>query len=273
MKNILLLTITIIFASSVVAQENPWNKKLPFENATINYKVTGTLNGKKTIYIKEYGKISAEYTETSMKMFGMVQQQKEAIITTPDWEYTIDLSSGTGTKQANPTKYLTDEFNKLSSSQQKTVINNAEKLGVSTIEDLDGEIEKNVVEILGYKCDKASIMGTTVFLISDTDTALKIEGNTMGINYSETATSIEKGEPAAAKFKLPPNIQFSHIKEDDQAMQNHAKTVIKNLLAGKKTAIATTSPNEDNGQSEQLSPEQQQQLQQMMKMMGGQKNN
>lgn len=36
-----------------------------------------------------------------------------------------------------------------------------------------------------------------------------------------------------SKFKLPSNIHFEHNKQADQMMQEQAKTVIQNLLAGK----------------------------------------
>jgi len=279
MKRIISLFVVLLFATSAFAMENPWDVELPFKNAIIDYKVTGTLNGEKIIYIKDYGRTTAEYSNTAMKMFGMEQPQKEIIITTPDWVHTIDLIEKTGTKQANPTKFLIEEFNNLSKTEQKKVVKNAETLGISTIAGMDGTIEKNVEKILGYKCDKVTMSGTTAYLISGTELPMKILSNNMGIKFDQIATNIKKTKPSSSKFKLPSGIQFQHNKQVDQMMQDRAQTIIESLLSG--TPITTSAPGlpagavpppgavppqqEAVGDQNQMTPEL---LDQMKKMMG-----
>ena len=48
-----------IFAAA--GNDNPWERKLPFENATINYTLSGNEKGTETLYIREYGKETATY--------------------------------------------------------------------------------------------------------------------------------------------------------------------------------------------------------------------
>lgn len=138
MKKIIFILIILIFATSAFALDNPWDTKLPFKNAIIDFKMSGSMNGNKTLYIKDYGQTRAEYSTATMKMFGMTQEQKEVIITTSDWVYTADLSENTGTKQSNIKKFLAQEFNNLSKSDQKKVADNAEKQGVSTFKGMGG---------------------------------------------------------------------------------------------------------------------------------------
>lgn len=246
MKRLFLLLIVLLFAfaNSAFALDNPWEQKLPFENATIKYQLGGTMAGTKTIYVDDYGKKTAEYSETTMKMFGMTQQQKEIIITTPDWVYTVDVMENFGSKQANPQKYMLEEFNNLSKSDQKKVLKNVDAMGVSTIEGMNGKLEKNVTTIMGYACDKVSIMGTTAYTISNSELPLKIEGNTMGIQVSQMVTSIRKGNAPYSKFNLPAGIDFEHNQAADQMMQTQAKSVMQNLLAGKHPVSAETSPQQ-----------------------------
>jgi hypothetical protein len=149
MKKSVALLLFLFFAASAWAVENPWGQKLPFKSAMVEFKISGTMAGDKTIYIKDYGRTRAEFNETTMKMFGMTQQQKEIIITTPDWEYTIDLVEMTGVKQANLNKYMTQEFDKLSTSDQKKVVENAEKMGIATVDGMEGSVEKKASKILG----------------------------------------------------------------------------------------------------------------------------
>lgn len=232
MKKIISLLIILLFATSAFAVDNPWDTKLPFKSAIIESKISGTMNGVKTLYIKDYGRTRAEYSNTSMKMFGMTQQQKEIIITTPDWVYTINLLDKTGTKQANLKKYMALEFYDLSQSDQKTVVKNAESQGISTIEGMEGTIQKNATKILGYNCDKVTMKGTTLYAINGTDLALKINGDMMGIKINQIANSVKKESAPSAKFNLPSNIIFEHDRQADQMMQDQARTAIQNLLEG-----------------------------------------
>ncbi len=276
MNKITSLLIVLLFATSAFAMENPWDVKLPFKNAVINYKITGTLNGEKTIFIKDYGRTTAEYSDTKMKMFGMEQPQKEIIITTPDWVHTIDLIENSGTKQANPTKFLIQEFNNLSKTEQKKVIKNAENLGISTIAGMDGTIEKNAEKILGYKCDKVTMTGTTAYLFTGTELPLKIISDNMGIKFDQIATDIKKTKPSSSKFNLPSNIKFIHNKQADQMMQDRAQTIIEALLSGKQITASTPAPpagavppqQEDAGNQNQMTPELQDQMKKLMNIFG-----
>lgn len=269
-KTLLALTLSFILATTAWALENPWDRKLPFKNATINYKIDGQMKGSKTIYVTDYGRNSAEYSDTSMTVFGMTQKQQEIIITSPDWVFTIDLTNATGTKQANPNKYLKEKFAKLSASEKKKVIKNAEQTGIAMTGEMGGEVEKNAAKLLGYSCDKATIVGTTVYTISGTDLPLKIESNMMGVNMIETATGIDKGKPAAAKFKVPSGIRIEHDPAADRMIKEQAEMTIEGLLTGTAPAAGVRPSGGGAGQDDlnQLTPEQQQQMQQMLKMFG-----
>lgn len=248
MKIKLSLIFIVLFATSAFAMDNPWEKKLPFKNATINYTVSGSMNGEKTIYVKDYGLTRAEYSNTTMKVFGMTQKQKEVIITTPDWLYNINLSENTGTKQTNPKKYMLQEFNNLSKSEKKKVAKNAENYGFSMIEGMSGDFQKNAVKILGYKCDKVTMAGSITYTITGTDLALKTQINAMGIKFAQIATNVNKGSVSSSKFKVPSNINIEHNKKADQMMQKQAKDVIQSLLDG-------TQPEVSTGGSTQRPPE------------------
>lgn len=237
MKKIISLLVILLCATPAFAVDNPWDKKLPFKNAIIDSKISGTMNGENILYIKDYGRTRAEYTNTSMKVFGITQKQKEIIITTPDWIYTIDLLENSGTKQANLKKFMTQEFNNLSKSEQKKVVKNAESQGIATIEGMEGTIQKNATKILGYNCDKVTMTGTILYTISGTDLALKTNGDMMGVKFNQSAISVKKESGPSSRFQPPSNIIFEHDKQTDQMMQDQARTVIRELLKDKPEQI------------------------------------
>ncbi len=235
MKKIMFFSVILIFvlAGSASALENPWEKRLPFKSATIKYQVAGTMTGDKTLYVKDYGQTTAEYADLTMKMFGMSQQHKEVIITTPEWVYTADLTERSGTKQANMNKFMLEEFKALSKSDQKRVLENAEKLGVTTLDGTSGNVEKNAANIKGYDCDKVTLSGTVAYIIKDSELPLKIQADTMGMKINQEATDIDTGGVASSKFDLPAGIHFEHNTTADEMMKNQAHSSIQNLLQGK----------------------------------------
>jgi len=245
MKKIISLLVILISATSAFAMDNPWATKLPFKNAIIDTKMSGAMNGEKTLYIKDYGRHRAEYSNTSIKTFGITQQQKEIIITTPDWVYTIDLLENTGTQQANLKKFMAQEFNKLSKSEQKKVAKNAESQGIVTIGGMEGKCQKNAAKILGFNCDKVTMGGIISYTISGTDLVLKTDGTMMGMKINHVATRVKKKSAPSSRFKLPSNINFEQDKQADQMMQNQAKAAIRELLKDNPGRISSAGGSAD----------------------------
>ncbi len=273
-RYLFILFICLYPINNAMAIDSPWQQKLPFKNATITYTISGTMQGSKTLYVTDHGKTIAEYRQTSMAMFGMTQNQNEVIITTPEWVYTIDMLTRSGHKQTNPEKFMIAEFNKLSKSDQKKLVKNANKLGLSAIDGMQGTVEKKATKILGYTCDKVSIMGSTIYTIKDTNLALKVQSNIMGVTIKEEASSVKKGKVPTDKFKVPAGIQLTQDSQEEEMMQMQAANVVANLVAGKAPVPAGGGygqRNQDGSHpADQPSPEQMEQMHEMMKMFGNQ---
>ena len=229
------------------------------------------MEGHKTLYIKDYGQTTALHMDTTMTIFGMKQVQKEPETTTPEWVYSYDLKTKAGSKHANPIKFFIEEFDALSSKEQKKVAANSEKFGINMMEGLEGEVVKNAATILGFKCDKTQMMGTEVYSIKDSGIPLKVTSNTMGVKYSEVAAKVDTGRVSSSHFKGPENIPLHHDVEADEIMKKQAKSVIRNLLEDKPPMQGTIPEmqNDKTSPSEELiSPEVQEQMKQMLKMFG-----
>jgi len=50
-RKALIVLLIGLFVTPALALESPWEQKLPFKNATINYDVSGMSSGSKTIFI------------------------------------------------------------------------------------------------------------------------------------------------------------------------------------------------------------------------------
>ncbi len=150
---------------------------------------------------------------------------------------------------------------------------------MNTVNGMEGETTKNDTKILGYMCDKTSMMGVTVYTISGTPVPLKLESDMMGMKMTETATRVKKGNVSSSKFDIPSGINIQHDVQADQMAKMQAKNIIQSLLSVEMPAMPMgqgqygderPERNQDEGQ-ESMSPEQMEQMKQMMQMFGGQK--
>lgn len=244
MKKCLIVLICILFTTAAFALQSPWVKPLPYKTASVVYKLTGSMpgggstSGKMEIYFKDYGNTAVEVTKTTATVMGMTNQENELVITTPDWEYTVDYANNSATKITNPDKYLTQIFNKLSLSDQQKIINIINKRGWGIVESTRATYKRNVKKVLGIMCDKISVTNpepemsdeiTTTYNIKGTMLPLIVEfrkGSMASVNM--TATSFKKSAPNS-KFTIP-NIDFDYDREEDANNLQDARETINRLL-------------------------------------------
>jgi len=273
LKRILVLLVAALVLPSIsfAGSDNPWDKKLPFKKATINYVLSGLENGTETLYIKDYGRTTAKYHKGTMKMMGMTTMSETIEFIDPEWIYTFDLTENTGTKSVNPEKYMIEEYNKLSKSEQKQVIKNSEAMATGPMmEGLNAKVEKNAKKIMGYDCDKMTMMGSTIYTIHETPIALLTESNMMGMVIKIEATDIKKGSPPKNVFKHPESITPEMDPQADAMARSMAKQTMDMLKDPEAMKKASSSkPMQQSPNQQQISPEEQQQMEKAMEALKG----
>ena len=270
-KILLSFVLLLVFPVSVMAgSKSPWEMKLPFKHATIEYTISGVENGTETTYIRDSGREVASYHTTKTSMMGMTIVNETVDITTPDWKYSFDITNHSGSKSVNPEKYMIEEYNKLSKAEKKQVHKNVEQMGSSVAEGLGGKVQQNAEKILGYSCDRAEMMGTVAYSIHGTDIPLRVESNMMGMNMKIEATSVKKGKVANKHFQLPAGIKPHLDPQSDAIARSLAKETI-DMLKDPEGAekLRSEAKQERTETEEQITPEQQQQMDQAMQMMQG----
>lgn len=203
---LLVAVIMVLTPSVIMADSTPWSPRLPFEQAVITYEISGMETGRETLYIQDFGQRSARHRETSATILGITQKSHSVEIMTPEWVYSFDLREGTGSKSVNPAKLMIDEYEKLSDADKKKVSDQAEKMAGVLSTGLQGSVEQNVKEILGYSCDRIQALGTTIYSIHGTTINLLNETDLMGIKMKSVATSIKKSGADQKYFEFPQGI-------------------------------------------------------------------
>jgi hypothetical protein len=269
---ILLALLAVWPLSTAVGGESPWEKKLPFESATITYTLSGIENGTETLYIRNYGRERAIHRSTKTTMMGVSIANEQIEIQDENWIYSYDLTNRTGSKNVNPVPYMIEEYQKLSKEEQRQLMANSEKMGGALASNLGGKVETGVVEILGYSCDRSTAMGTTVYLMSGTDIDLRLESNMMGMQMRKEATSIKKGAVSDEFFKHPEGIVAEEDPESETMARSMAKQTIeamKDPQAMEKMEQQGANPMMPQGQMPEMTPEEQEQMEQAMEMLKG----
>ncbi len=264
------MMLLFVSTNALAAEESPWEKKLPFKHATIQYTISGMENGNEVLYVRDYGREEARYHTTKTSMMGMTMVNQTVDITTPDWVYSYDLTNHEGTKNVNPEKYMIAEYNKLTKAEKKEVNKNAEEMGVSVMKGFGGQVQQNAKKIHGYSCDRAEMMGTVTYSIHGTGIPLLMESNMMGINMKIEATSVDKGKVDEKFFQHPQGIEAVLDPQSDAIAQSMARETIamlKNPDGAEK--LQKKAMEERMGEQDQLTPEQQNQAEQAMQMLQG----
>ncbi len=268
-KVMMLLMAMALPALALAGDQNPWDIKLPFKKATINYTISGMENGTETLYIRDYGKETAKYHKAEMNMMGMTKVNESIEFVDPEWIYIYDLQEQTGTKAVNPQKYMIEEYNKLTDAEKEQVIKNSRQIASGPmLGGMGGEIEEKATKILGYDCDRMSMMGTTVYAIHKAGLPLKTESNMMGMKMLIEATKIDKGEPPKKYFKHPEGITAVMDPDADAMARSMAKetmTMLKDPEAAEKAS--QHRPMMSPPRQQEMTPEEQQQMEQAMEAL------
>jgi len=240
----LFLLILVQGSPAYAATDVPWDKLLPYENMTIVYTVSGIENGEETLYVRDHGRERATYRTTVTKMMGMAVNDQSVEFVTPDYIYSFDLQAREGSKSVNPQKLMAEEYQKLTPAEQKKVLKNAEQLGTVFTQGMGGKIEKKVMKIQGYDCDKLEIMGGSVtYLLHNTDIPLRFEVNMIGMKMLTEATSIKKKIEDTKVFDHPEGIVAQVGPEADQMAHMIAQqtmSALKDPEAAKKNMGGAT---------------------------------
>jgi hypothetical protein len=219
----------MLMAAAVGAAENPWDIRYPFKSATVTYEISGTETGSETLYIDGYGKKQARFRKSALRVMNRQMNTDKVEITTEQWHYDIDLASRTGSKTTNPNRYFRQEYEKLSDEEKRIVRKNAEEMGKSALGGMQGTVEKNAATLLGYRCDKTTYMGTTVYAMHDTGIPLKTETDMMGMRVKSTAVKFDKGAVPSNVFIPPKGIAITFDEEADAMMRQMAKNMIATM--------------------------------------------
>lgn len=211
MKKIFILSIILCFSLQIMAQSQA--KRFAIKSGRMVMELSGSTTGTKTIYFDDYGDKFHEHEKsvTEVKMFGMTDRTKVDKITIMNGEkfWTIDNIEGDNMEGNLPYYKSSHQMvENMSEAEQK-------KMADDILKSMGGQ-KLGTEEVLGYKCEKMSVMGATTWIYKGI--ALKSEANVMGVVSNEVAIEFEKNPSLSDDiFEAPEGKEFENLEELQQA--------------------------------------------------------
>lgn len=247
---LVMTALALAWVSPATAGGNPFKLAPPFKSAIIQYKFEGNQSGQAKVYYK--GEVKAEYKQVATKILGMGSEDNTITITEPQRITTVDLKKGEAFYTGNYLTYMSQEYDKLSSAEKKTVQKNAEAMGKNFMGMLGGKPQIRQGTFMGHPVDIVSVMGMTSYTWRDKHVVLKQEGGIMGMQMNMTATDIKVGVPVPSdKLQVPAGMKAVFNQQADQQQRDMAKRVmdmLKDPDFGKKQSQAMNPALQGQGQ-------------------------
>lgn len=221
MKKILLFSVTLITAitflscgdgrkdesdNSPKGSASDFQKRYGIKSGVIEYIITGSQEGTKTLYFDSWGMRQAEYTRSILNVGKFTKSLNLVNIIDGEFQYMINIDQNSGTKTRNPIlkaiEQLKDQkgFNEF--GEQMLLSVGANKIGSENF--------------LGKDCDVYEMKSTGTKLWVWEWITLKSETQSGGIKINLTATRInEGGSVPSEKFKIPEKVVLNEVDIDN----------------------------------------------------------
>lgn len=221
MKKLLLFSITLIAAiiflscgdSSKDEADNlgkestsEFQKRYGIKSGVIEYIITGSQEGTKTLYFDSWGMRQAEYTRSVLSVGGFTKSLNLVNIIDGEFQYMINIDQNSGTKTRNPILKSIEQlkgqkgFNEF--GEQMLLSMGANKIGSENF--------------LGKDCDVYEMKSTGTKLWVWEWLTLKSETKSGGMNINLTATRInEGGSVPKEKFRIPEKVVLNEVDIDN----------------------------------------------------------
>ena len=184
-------------------------KRFPIKSGHIEYELSGSTSGKKTVYFDEYGDLYYELSEqTTSVTWGkdtVTDETRSLTIRDRNYSYSIDLKESTGTRIKN--EEIDGMQNAFTSGMSQK---DMESMGKEMLEQMGGRIVGKE-SFLGKECEIVELMGSKVWLYEKT-LPLRSEMSIMGMENLEVATLFEENVSVPdSRFSVPEGVDIEEV--------------------------------------------------------------
>ena len=181
-------------------------KRYGVKSGVIEYVLSGSQEGTKTLYFDSWGMRQAEYTRSVFTIKGFTKPINVVSIIDGEYQYNINMDQNSGTRTRNPILRTMEQIKDQKSfnefGEQMLLNMGANKIGSE--------------DFLGKSCDVYEMKSTGTKLWVWEWLTLKSITQSRGIEINLTATRInEGGSVPSEKFKIPEKVVLNEVDLDN----------------------------------------------------------
>lgn len=192
-----------------------FNKRYGVKSAFVEYTITGSQSGTKTLYFDSWGMRQAEYTNSVLQVGNFSKSINLLNIVKDDSNFIIDLERRTGTRTKNPVKKLITEL-----QNQKSFGEFGEQILLKS-----GAMKVGQEEFLERDCDIYEIQNTGTKMWIWKWIPLKTITKLGGVEINSVAKKIEVNVNVPEEKFIPPNdVTITEVDLDDIENQLRQQT-------------------------------------------------
>lgn len=187
---------------SIKDSTSSFKKRYGVKSGIIEYTLSGSQEGTKTLYFDDWGMRQAEYTLSVLSVGGFTKSINIVNIIDGEYQYVINMDQRSGTKTRNPVIKAIEDL-----KDQKGFNEFGEQMLLSM-----GGNKIAQDEFMGKECDVYEIGNTGTKLWVWEWITLKEETNSGGLNRTVAATKINiGGSVPSSKFALPEKVVLNEV--------------------------------------------------------------
>lgn len=205
--------IVICLIAGVISAQPSYNyqKRFQVKSGHVEYKLTGQVTGKKSLWFDDFGSKYREeiITEEVYKTRKTTEVVKNHSLSVFDgtYYYNVNMATMEGTQLH---KDAVPDFSVLGSGLNDSEM---EQLGEGLLSALGGKVEKKSETIMGRVCDVTNLMGATVHVYKGV--TLKSYAKIGGVENLEEAVSFDESiKVSASKFQVPATAKIEDVSGD-----------------------------------------------------------
>lgn len=220
MKKIFLLT-AVLFTSLVLLScgdsskddsgnlgkdsDSEFQKVFGIKSGVIEYVISGSQEGTKTLYFDNWGMKQAEYMRSILTVKGFTKPINKLSVIDGEFQYNINMDQNSGTRTRNQILRTMEQL-----SGQKSFNEFGEQMLLNM-----GANKIGSEDFLGKTCDVYEMRSTGTKLWVWEWITLKSETNSRGLEINITATRINEGSVPNEKFKIPEKVVLNEVDLDN----------------------------------------------------------
>jgi len=229
-KKVLLAVVALsLWPGALFAADNPFLPKLPLEEGIVHYHISGSVQGERLLYLKDFGKYRALFSKTDRNILGPDRKEERLQIMNAEWVIDYDFVHHRGKRYHRLAYWLQKKLAALPADSQKRILENLKKAGGISPEDLLKKRYRCAEKIRGFEGYMVEENGESLCKSQKGGMLLQSSVDILGYHVTTTLGSIRLCRLKEGYFTLPAQIAVTLDTKAESDQEEKAERILQRL--------------------------------------------